>query len=118
MIDSKLWSLYFKYVFKKRRSPIALRIKNTIFLTLNTKKKAINLTRTFKIYSEWHLCCMFKSSMSLLAHFKFSKKIYKLLTKQNDKLPLEKNRSLTLLGNFKTKPNWLASFLLSKNDYL
>ena len=61
---------------------------------------------------------MFKSSMSLLTHFKFSKKIYKLLTKQNDKLPLKKNGSLTLLGNFKTKLNWLPSILLSKNDYL
>ena len=58
------------------------------------------MTRTFKIYSEWYLCYMFKSSISLLTDFKFpilnsrSIKIYKLLTKQIDKLS-KNNRSLT-----------------------
>ena len=76
------------------------RIKDTIFPTLNKKKKVTNMTRTFKIYSEWYLCYMFKSSISLLTDFKFpilnsrSIKIYKLLTKQIDKLS-KNNRSLT-----------------------
>ena len=52
-------------IFKKDNLPL-LRIKDTIFLTVNTKKKVINMTRTFKIYSEWHLCYMFKSSISSL----------------------------------------------------
>ena len=49
---------------------------------------------------------MFKSSIYLLPDFKFSNrnfrsmKIYKMLTKQNDKLS-KNNRSQTLLGNFK-----------------
>ena len=64
------------------------------------------MTRTFKIYKEWYLCYMFKSSIYLLPDFKFSNrnfrsmKIYKMLTKQNDKLS-KNNRSQTLLGNFK-----------------
>ena len=49
---------------------------------------------------------MFKSSISLLPDFKFSNlnfrsmKMYKMLTKRNDKLS-KNNRSQTLLGNFK-----------------
>ena len=64
------------------------------------------MNRTYKIYSEWHLCYMFKSRISLFTDFKFSNlnsrsiKIYKLLTKQDDK-PSKNNRSLALLGNFK-----------------
>ena len=80
-------------------------MKDTIFLP-SIWKNVINMARTFKIYSEWHLCYISKSNMSLLFDFKFcnlnsrSIKIYKLLTKQNDKLS-KSNRSLTLLGNFK-----------------
>ena len=49
------------------------------------------MTGTFKIYSEWCLCYMFKSSIFLLPDFQFpnldsrSINIYKLLTKQNDR---------------------------------
>ena len=93
------------YILKKDNLS-QLRIKGTRFLTLNTKKKVINMTRTFKTYSEWYLYYMFKSSTSLLPDFEFSNlnsvsiKIYKLSTKQNDKLS-KNNKRLTLLGNFK-----------------
>ena len=51
-------------IFKKDKLPW-LRIKDTIILYFNIKKKIINMTRTFRIHhSEWHLCYMFKSSIS------------------------------------------------------
>ena len=75
-------------IFKKDNLPW-LRIKDTIILSFNMKKKIINMTRPFRIHhSEWHLCYMFKSSIFLLPHSKFSNlnsrstKIYKLLTKR------------------------------------
>ena len=55
------------------------------------KKKVINMNRTFKIYSKWYSCYMFKSSISLLPDFKFSNlnsrsiKMYKMLTNKQKK---------------------------------
>ena len=68
------------------------------------KKKVINMTITFEIYSEWHLCYMFNGTS--LPDFKFSNlnsrsiKMNKVLTKQNDKLS-KYNKNLSFLGNFK-----------------
>ena len=89
-------------ILKKDNLPW-LRIKDAIFLNLNTTKKVINMTRTFKIQSESHLGYMFKSSISLLPDFKFSNlssrsiQIYKLLTKQNVKLSKNNKKKLYLV---------------------